>query len=159
MNKSNFKPGAFVNLIGENINDCSPKLFIKNSPDSRSRELNNLTTIYENKFEEVHDKLYYMTKLEELILQVRAMENLKEIKLSIVRDEYIYARSPFFRIGNSVNDLRITVGKTQDHGNNLSDLEDKEEFMRMVESKMKSKMKSEISITQNSLGLNEYVFN
>ena len=159
MNKSNFKPGAFVNLIGENINDCSPKLFLKNSPDSRSRELNNLTTIYENKFEEVHDKLYYMSKLEELILQGRAMENLKEIKLSIVRDEYIYARSPFFRIGNSVNDLRITVGKTQDHGNNLSDLEENERFMRMVESKMKSKMMSEISITQNSLGLNEYVFN
>lgn len=62
--------------------------FVINSPLSASEELKSLTKVYSNSVDQISDKLNYLAKLEELILEMRAMENLVEIKLSIVRDDY-----------------------------------------------------------------------
>lgn len=50
--------------------------------------------------------------MEEIIMQLHAIDSLAEVKLFVVRD-YIYARAPFFRRYNKSKDLRVIVCKTE----------------------------------------------
>jgi hypothetical protein len=143
--------GAFINLMNDQ-NSCSePEKFIINSPSIESRQLKTLTMMYNNNVESVIDRISYLAKLEELILQLRALENLKEIKLSIVRDRYIYARSPFLKIGSSTKDHRIIVGKTEYLGNDLNQLSQDRNFMDYVKLKMEKSMKTLIIKTAQKI--------
>jgi len=151
MTKLKHTKGAFINLMGSNNSYSEPEKFIKNSPLIVSRELYNLTMTYNDNFERVNDKLIHLTKLEELILQYRSMENLNEIKFSIVNDSFIYARSPFFRLKNSTKDLRIIVGKTEFLGNNISKLEQDKNFIDNAMSSMRKSMEELIDITKLEL--------
>lgn len=133
--------GAFIDLIGDAHSYTKPERFSINSPLLMSEELRKLTLVYNSAVDQIIGKLRYLAKLEELILQVRAMENLSEIKLSVVRENYIYARSPFIRIGSSTNDLRVIVGKTNVFGKDLMQLENNPVFMNTARLKMLKAMK------------------
>jgi hypothetical protein len=84
-----------------------------------------------------------MGKLEEIILQLRAVENLENIKLSIVRD-YIYARCPFFRLGKSSKDIRIIVDRSEFWSVDLKSLLNNQNFMDKAKSKLIDAMNIEI---------------
>lgn len=151
MSKQKHTKGAFIDLIGDPYSYSEMAKFVINSPLPASEELKSLTKVYSNSVDQITDKLNYLAKLEELILQMRAMENLVEIKLSIVRDDYVYARSPFLRIGSSTKDLRIIVGKTDSLGNDLEKLEKDDVFMERAKRKMKESMKEMIVKTASAL--------
>lgn len=151
MSKQKHTKGAFIDLIGDPYSYSEMAKFVINSPSPASEELKSLTKVYSNSVDQITDKLNYLAKLEELILQMRAMENLVEIKLSIVRDDYVYARSPFLRIGSSTKDLRIIVGKTDSLGNDLEKLEKDDVFMERAKRKMKESMKEMIVKTAAAL--------
>jgi hypothetical protein len=151
MKKIKHTKGAFINLMENNNSYSEPEKLIKNSPLIVSRELYNLTITYNDNFERINDKLRYLVMLEELILQYRSMENLNEIKFSIVKGSFIYARSPFFRLKNSTKDLRIIVGKTEFLGNNISKLEQNKDFIDNAMSNMRKSMKKLIDNTKSEL--------
>jgi hypothetical protein len=77
------------------------------------------------------------------------MENLSEIKLSIVRDEYIYARSPFYRRGGSTKDIRVIVGRTDINGDDLNRLSKDIKFMEICQRKIKTAMSAVIQQNKN----------
>ena len=151
MSKLKHVNGAFINLMNDQNSYTEPEKFIINSPSIVSGQLKTLTMVYNNNVENVIDKISYLAKLEELILQLRALENLKEIKLSIVRDQYIYARAPFLKIGSSSKDHRIIVGKTEFLGNNLNQLTRDKNFMNGVKLEMEKSMKSIIIKTASKI--------
>ena len=84
-----------------------------------SGELNDFTDYYKQVVTKWKSQFDTVALLEEIILQLRAKENISEIKLSVIRDEYIYARSPFFRRGGSTKDIRVIVGKTDIDGDDV----------------------------------------
>ena len=71
----------------------------------------------------------------------------EEIKLSLVRNEYIYARTPFYRKDKKAKDVRVIVDKIEFHpevGTNIEILIGNEDFMARAKEKLTSAMDSEI---------------
>lgn len=65
---------------------------------------------------EIMPSLKELGALEEIILQTRAWSNLKkeDIKLTVSREQYLYARAPFYRKNNAAKEIRVLVGKIDD---------------------------------------------
>ena len=97
-----------------------------------------------------------LAKLEGVIMQMRAKELIsEEVKLSLVRDEYIYARTIFYREDRETKDIRIIVGKTEFHGNDLEKLSRDETFMNLAKDKLAKAIDKEIQRNLNDL--NKYM--
>ena len=85
-----------------------------------------------------------MSKLEEIIVQLRCRELVMgEFKLSKVRD-YIYARALFFRSGKDVKDIRVVVGRTDIWGEDIEKLMGNQDFVNLSVTKLKEAMTVEI---------------
>jgi hypothetical protein len=92
-----------------------------------------------------------LANLEEVIMQYRSKEMVeKDIKLSIVR-EYIYARALFYRRGKDVKDIRVVAGKTEIYGDNVQELYDNTEFMKIAKAKLLENMDRDIEQNMDSL--------
>jgi hypothetical protein len=97
-----------------------------------------------------------LAKLEGVIMQMRAKELIaEEVKLSLVRDEYIYARTIFYREDRETKDIRIIVGKTEFYGNDLDKLYRDETFMSIAKDKLAKAIDKEIQRNLNDL--NKYM--
>ena len=97
-----------------------------------------------------------LAKLEGVIMQLRAKELIaEEVKLSLVRDEYIYARTIFYREDRETKDIRIIVGKTEFYGNDLDKLSRDETFMTLAKEKLAKAIDKEIQRNLNDL--NKYM--
>jgi hypothetical protein len=97
-----------------------------------------------------------LAKLEGVIMQLRAKELIsEEVKLSLVRDEYIYARTIFYREDRETKDIRIIVGKTEFYGNDLEKLSRDETFMNLAKDKLAKAIDKEIQRNLNDL--NKYM--
>jgi len=82
--------------------------------------------------------------IEEVIVQIRSKHAIdKELRLSLSRN-YIYARSIFYRRGFEIHDIRVIVGKTEDHGSDLDSLILNQDFRDMAKKKLIELMDSEI---------------
>jgi len=114
--------GVLTEVVGTNKELSEFERFLNLSPPSPSDDLTKLTQTYRNSYTKIKPTIDKLALLEEIILQLRSKENLQEIKLSIVRDDYIYARSPFYRKGGSTKDLRVIVGKIEIDGKDLKKL-------------------------------------
>jgi len=68
----------------------------------------------------------------------------QEIRLSLSRN-YIYASSVFYRRGHKINDIRVVVGTTEDHGDDLSYLIKNEVFMSTAVISVQEAMNKEIN--------------
>ena len=115
--------GVFTEIVGTNKQLSEFERFLNDGPIKMSPVLTKMTGTYKNIVTKWKAQFDTVSLLEETILQLRAKENIKEIKLSIVRGDYIYARSPFFRKGSSTKDVRVIVGNTKNQGNDLNRLE------------------------------------
>jgi len=122
MGKNNrLTDGAFAVLIG---NDEATKflladdeLGIKVTP-----EIAQCKELYTRILNKNMGDITLLAKLEETITQLRCKEVAKrDFKLSQVRG-YIYARTPFFRSGKNIKDIRTVVGKTSEYGDDLDAL-------------------------------------
>ena len=141
--------GVFTEMVGSDKEISKFELFLNSSPKDSSTELSNLTGTYRNIVSKWKGNFESVALLEELILQFRSMENLSEIKLSIVRNEYIYARSPFYRRGGSTKDIRVIVGRTDIDGDDLNRLSKDIKFMEICQRKIKSAMSAVIAQNKN----------
>lgn len=89
-----------------------------------TKELVDLKLRYKKLVQDCVPEIKVLAALEEIIIQMRST-NLQvietELRLSISRN-YIYARTLFFRQGQQMNDIRVVVGRTEDHGTDLDTL-------------------------------------
>lgn len=141
--------GVFTDIVGSDKEISKFEVFLNSSPDKSSDQLNTLTGTYRNIVSKWKGNFESVALLEELILQYRSMENLSEIKLSIVRDEYIYARSPFYRRGGSTKDIRVIVGRTDIDSDDLERLSKDLKFMEICQRKIKTTMGAIIAQNRN----------
>ena len=108
--------GVFVNIAGEskkNKIEIFLKKFIKTSEGKYSEELNGLIQRYKELYSEHQDGLNELAKIEELILQMSSRRDLDPVKYSTVKG-LIYARTPFYRIGYKIKDIRVIVDEVKE---------------------------------------------
>jgi hypothetical protein len=147
--------GVFTDIIGTSKSVPSFEQFINQDTKIESINVRGFVKQYRNGVEEIEGSIKRLALLETIIMQMRCKENVGEIKLSVVRNEYIYARCPFYRPGNPSKDLRVVVGKLVDYSNFkvdggkvdiiLSNIIKDPEFMEMCKTKLINGMKKIIS--------------
>ena len=85
-----------------------------------------------------------LASIEEIIIQIRCKSMIdSELRLSLSRN-YIYARSIFYRRGNQINDIRVVIGTTETHGDNLGTLVFDADFKALCKVKLLIAMEKEI---------------
>lgn len=138
--------GVFIDLIGSDTHVPSYDVFLNvgNSIKSKNKNLNKFTKEYQDMITKNKSTIVRMAKLEEIIMQMRSVEELDEIKLSMVR-KYIYARAPFYRMGKISKDIRIIVDKVEFWSSDLKRLHNNEIFMNKAKSKLIEAMTEEIN--------------
>jgi hypothetical protein len=124
--------GVFTDIVRTNSQISKVDVFLNygNQIDS-SKRLVNYTEKYRKYMIKLTLKMEYMSKLEKVILQLRALESMDDIKISILR-EYIYVRTPFYRTDKSAN---------------IENLFGSEEFMKKAKEKLTKAMESDIKDT------------
>lgn len=136
--------GVFADLVGDDKTISLYEKFLNYGKDLKSgKELQKFTQEYRTLIDEYKVNFERLSKLEEIIMQLRSSENIDTIKLSLVR-EYIYARSPFFRLGRNSKDIRVIVGTTDSYGDNLDKLYKNQEFMDKAVDKIRKAMSTEV---------------
>lgn len=155
MGRVNLKiEGVFNDLVGSDSQISQYDKFInygkENSTDDDST-LSLMTGEYENLIKKNKNAFIKLAKAEEIILQLRSIENLgdtdtSDVKLSLVR-EYVYARSPFFRKGKTSKDIRVIVDKIDNWGGegSFEQLNNNFRFMSSAITKLKSVMTEEVN--------------
>lgn len=117
--------GVFTDIIGNPPRLNEFELFIRKGPEDPSDTLSKYTKKYQDMVTRWKSDFEKMALLEELILQLRAKENIKEIKFSIVREKYLYARTPFYRVNGTSKDIRVILGqKSQFEVETMDDIKD-----------------------------------
>ena len=116
-----------------------------------SGRLHDMKTLYKDLVTEHKDVISTLAALEEIIIQIRCKNRIdEELRLSLSRN-YIYARSIFFRRGNQINDIRIVVGTTESHGDDLDTLIEDLGFRGVCITKLSKAMDKEIKSNINQL--------
>lgn len=150
-NKVKHVQGVFTEMVGTPKELSQFEIFLKGEPEGSSTDLKNLTGTYRNVVTKWKPQFDTVALLEETILQMRAKESLSQIKLSVVRSEYIYARSPFYRRGGSTKDIRVIVGKVDLDGDDLDMLAKDLKFMERSKRKIQTAMDKIIAENRNEL--------
>ena len=141
--------GVFVDIVGTETQISSMEKFINYGKDIKtpSKELTRYSKQYQNQIKKFGPEIEKMAKLEEIIMQLRAKDDIKEIKLSLVRD-YIYARCPFYRMDKTAKDIRVIVDKSEFWDNqSVEELLENPEFMMKAVTKLTKSM--ELAIINN----------
>ena len=140
--------GVFAGIVGTREKISSYDKFLNVNVDltiKHSDDLNKYCKKYRDVINKNKVKFQNLAKLEEVIMQLRSKETIKEnVKLSLVR-EYIYARSLFYREDKGTKDIRVIVGKTEFYGTDLEKLADSPVFMDTAVTKLETAMDKEIS--------------
>jgi hypothetical protein len=142
--------GVFTQMVGTDKELSQFEMFLNQSPKTMSEDLRDYTNYYRNVVTKWKTQFDTVSLLEEIILQLRAKENITEVKLSVIRGEYIYARSPFYRRGGSTKDIRVIVGKTDLDGDDIDMLYKDPSFMRRAHDKIMVAMNSVIAENKNT---------
>jgi hypothetical protein len=141
MSKStNLTSSVFGDIVGNQTYDK----FLQQD-DSNDEYLARCKELYARIVEKNRGDLETLAKLEETITQIRCKEAAKkDFKLSQVRG-YIYARTPFFRKGKDIKDIRVVIGKTSTYGTDLNPLYHNKELMLEAKSKLLIAITTEIT--------------
>lgn len=138
--------GVFSEMIGTDKTISNYEKFLNNGKDLKvGKELQKFTNEYRSLIDNNKITFDQLAKLEEIIMQLRSLENNDVIKLSLVR-EYIYARSPFFRMGKESKDIRVIVGTSDNYGDNIYKLFNNQDFIDTAKEKLRKAMNDEVSI-------------
>lgn len=142
--------GVFIHIVGNQSEKSSYDQFLEYSnklPKEPSEDLKHFIKMYNDMLVKVKSDIQRLADLEVIIMQMRSMENLTrgDIKLNVVRDEYIYARCPFYRHDNETKDIRIIVDNLEFWPQGIKNLYDNQEFMSKAEAKLLKAMEDELS--------------
>jgi len=143
MSTKQITKGVFINLIGSDTEIPSYDVFLTYE-NTKNKTLNKYTKEYSKLITQHKPTINRMAKLEEIVLQLRAIEKVDDIKLSLVRD-YIYARTPFFRLGKTTKDIRVLVDRSEFWTRDLESLLTNDEFMIKAKNKLIATMNEEVS--------------
>lgn len=136
--------GVFTDLVGAPHEISSYDMFLKNTEnETHSPVLQSFINSYKTIVEKNKAQFEKLAKLEEIIMQMRIMENLNHIKVTIVRG-YIYARCPFYRQDKSAKEIRVIVDVADLWKGDLSKLTESKEFMNKAKAKLAAAMQREI---------------
>lgn len=141
--------GVFVHIVGSQSEKSTYDQFLEYSDKlskKPSEDLNRFIKMYREMVTKNKSDFQRMADLEVIIMQLRSMENLTkdDIKLNVVRDEYIYARCPFYRHENETKDIRIIVDNLEFWPQGIKNLYDNDEFMTKATSKLLKAMEDEV---------------
>lgn len=144
--------GVFVNIVGSTSEISKYQQFLHRSPSTiLSGKYHGLMTAYSNKCSVIKMDLQQLAELEVIMMQIRSKE---EIAGNIVwfqmRNKYVYARCPFFRTDQSINEMRCLIDNIEFYFDDpqkldLSILSGNPEFVQKTVDKLSSKMDEEIS--------------
>jgi hypothetical protein len=143
MSTKQITKGVFIDLIGSDTEIPSYDVFLTYE-NTKNKTLNKYTKEYSKLITQHKPTINRMAKLEEIVLQLRAIEKVDDIKLSLVRD-YIYARTPFFRLGKTTKDIRVLVDRSEFWTTDLESLLTNEAFMIKAKNKLIDAMNEEVS--------------
>ena len=140
--------GVFSKIVGNSEVRPQWEQFINDSGGTDLYPEIGLAKLTDHYREVVHDikvDVQKLADLETIILQGRALSNMiGNVKLYTVKDKYIYARVPFYRTDNDINELRVLIDPIDLHfPNGTVDpqiLFGNKEFMDKVYYKLKSSM-------------------
>ena len=133
--------GVFIDIVGMENQISAYDIFMRE--DSSDADLNLFLGKYRNFIIKNKTEFERMSRIEEIIMQIRAKENLDDVRLSLVR-EYIYARCPFYRRNKIAKDIRIIVDNVEFWSNDLDSLMNNKEFMDKAKKKLVKAMEKEI---------------
>ena len=147
--------GVFVNIMGTSSKRSSYDQFITRNPEDFTDYdprycVADYVRDYSNKVGQLKVDLQQLSDLEVIIMQMRSKSGMKEnITLYTVRDTYVYARCPFFRVDKGTNEVRVLVDNVEFNLNSegqldLSMLSGNDEFMDKVHKKLFEVMDNEI---------------
>jgi len=144
--------GVFVNIVGSSSEISKYQQFLHRSPSTiLSGKYQGLMTAYSNKCSVIKMDLQQLAELEVIMMQIRSKE---EIAGNIVwfqmRNKYVYARCPFFRTDQSINEMRCLIDNIEFYFDDpqeldLSILSGNPEFVQKTVDKLSSKMDEEIN--------------
>jgi hypothetical protein len=135
--------GVFTDIVGTDSELSSYDVFINNAPKAISKELKDYTSEYKKMIDKNRNTFENLSRLEEIVMQLRSKENVSDIKLSLVR-QYIYARCSFYRKGKTAKDIRVIVDNVEFWEPNMESLSKNPEFMDRAMKKLVKTMESEI---------------
>ena len=115
-----------------------------------TKSTRDLEDAYEQELSDMEPRIRVQALREQLIMQRRVVENIKDIKLGF-QDEYIFAMCPFYRGDKKANDVRVYPGKISIFGRDLQSLQYDQEFMDRVIHMLRNKMMEHITQTEESL--------
>ena len=119
-------------------------------PSGISKSLKDIEESYERDLSEMEPRIRVQALREQLIMQRRVFENIKDIKLGC-QDEYIFAMCPFYRGDKKANDVRVYPGKISIFGRDLETLYLNDEFMDRTISMLRQQMSKYIDQTEELL--------
>ena len=119
-------------------------------PTGTSKSTKDLEDLYEQELSDLEPRVKVQALREQLIMQRRVIENIKDIKLGF-QDEYIFAMCPFYRGDKKANDVRVYPGKISVFGRDLDSLYLNDEFMDRVMHMLRQKMAEHIHQTEELL--------
>ena len=144
--------GVFVNIVGSSSEISKYQQFLHRSPSTiSSGKYQGLLTAYNNKCGVIKMDLEQLSQLEVIIMQIRSKEEIEgNIVLFTMRNKYVYARCPFYRTDQSINEVRCLIDNLEFYFTNpndpdLSILSGNPEFMEKTKEKLFAKMDDEIN--------------
>lgn len=151
--------GVFGEILSIGNDKGSYESFIDKSMDVNNPYYDKFKSIFVDLFNQNKYEIKIFSDIEEVIIQLRCLENIKsEIKLFTMR-EYIYARTTFYRKGIKSNDIRTIVGRTDINGDDVNKLQKDPEFMSYSISKLSNVMNDVILNNIKKLSKNtNYVY-
>ena len=147
--------GVFVNIVGSSSEISKYKQFLHRSPSGilsgkYSSKYDGLSTAYNNKCSVIKVDLEQLSQLEVIMMQIRSVEEIDgNIVWFTMRNKYIYARCPFYRTDQSINEVRCLIDNLEFYFTNLKDpdlsiLSGNPEFVQKTKEKLITKMEDEI---------------
>ena len=151
--------GVFTKIVGSHKMMNAYDSFIKNCEKYRSTEITDIQNFlqhYKQLIAEHKSDIHLLCKLEEIIMQLRQLEDLKtnssvKFRIGGRGNDYVYAYALFYRHGMTRNDISDIVGKVEDLGTDIDALYDDEELMHLGQIRLEDKMMDGISITRREI--------
>lgn len=144
--------GVFVNIVGSSSEISKYQQFLHRSPSTiSSGKYQGLLTAYSNKCSVIKMDLEQLSQLEVIIMQIRSKEEIDgNIVWFTMRNKYVYARCPFFRTDQSINEVRCLIDNLEFYFTDVNDpdlsiLSGNPEFVQKTKEKLFAKMDEEIN--------------
>ena len=151
MKPAEINQGVFVELMATQTRKSAVETFVnKEHMMNSSYESEVLVEEYIDTVNSIQRELELASLLEELIMLHRAKNNIRDIKISLVR-EYIYVRMNCYRPNIAAKDVRVIVGTTSQYGDNVEALFANADFMEKAKRKIEGQIDEMIQVKQNEL--------